>query len=246
MILWSSSLPTMATAVKAFMDKFHLAMAPIPSTLRLSSSNCNKCNRSRVSCWPMAANGICKRNRLTTMPIRSGSGDNTWRQARRKATILARARTYPTIVASSLMANRSRTARGTTSMGQETSQSINGISTTECWATDQRSEAPDPQIYNWTIHSHTVYSSTGKQYRQITVKIHRKSIKLSFLISIALLSSDLHLANALDFMGAQTGMYPNGIGSIMPNSVQNATTIRNHGNQSVTNAMQAQLITPKN
>lgn len=50
----------------------------------------------------------------------------------------------------------------------------------------------------------------------------------------------------MDFMGAQTGMYPNGIGSIMPNSVQNATTIRYQGNQSVTNAMQAQLITPKN
>ena len=60
------------------------------------------------------------------------------------------------------------------------------------------------------------------------------------------ISSDLHLSGIMDFMGAQTGMYPNGIGSIMPNSVQNATTIRNHGNQSVTNAMQAQLITPKN
>jgi hypothetical protein len=47
-------------------------------------------------------------------------------------------------------------------------------------------------------------------------------------------------------MGASTNMYPNGIGAIMPNSVQNATTIRNHGNQSVTHAMQAQLITPKN
>ena len=60
------------------------------------------------------------------------------------------------------------------------------------------------------------------------------------------ISSDLHLSGIMDFMGAQTGMYPNGIGSIMPNSLQNATTIRYQGNQSVTNAMQAQLITPKN
>ena len=41
------------------------------------------------------------------------------------------------------------------------------------------------------------------------------------------------------------GVYPGGIGSMGPNSVQNAQ-IRNHGNQSVNNAMQAQIITPKN
>jgi len=58
--------------------------------------------------------------------------------------------------------------------------------------------------------------------------------------------SDLHLPGTLDMMNVAGNMYPGGIGSIAPNSVQNAASIRNHGNQSVTNGMQAQLITPKN
>jgi hypothetical protein len=54
--------------------------------------------------------------------------------------------------------------------------------------------------------------------------------------------SDLHLQGNLDFLGAGN-MYPGGIGSLAPNSVQNAN-IRHQGNQSVTNGMQ-QIITPK-
>jgi len=42
--------------------------------------------------------------------------------------------------------------------------------------------------------------------------------------------SDLHLPGTLDMMNGAANVYPGGIGSIAPNSVQNATSIRNHGN----------------
>jgi hypothetical protein len=47
----------------------------------------------------------------------------------------------------------------------------------------------------------------------------------------------LHLPGSLDYLGAAANIFNNGISSVIPNSVQNATSIRNHGNNSVTHAL---------
>lgn len=96
-------------------------------------------------------------------------------------------------------------------------------------------EIKDMQIYKIKIinNNHTEWCMV-RQYLLKILKIPRKEIiKLLILFKYR----DLHLPGSLDYLGAAANIFNNGINSMIPNSVQNATTIRNHGNNSVTHAL---------
>ena len=96
-------------------------------------------------------------------------------------------------------------------------------------------ETKDLQIYKFQIiNNNLIEWCMVKQYLLKILKIHRKKIiKLLILFKYR----DLHLPGSLDYLGAAANIFNNGINSVIPNSVQNATTIRNHGNNSVTHAL---------